>query len=594
MKMNATKLLSMLLAVSLMAALAACGATSTQSDTSSANSDNTSSAAAADDSPVYGGKLVSYHSEFYNQFDPSVNTQVNTVSFYCDMLWNIDWSIDRTDFNYGSSYIDSKYLTGQIAKEWTIADDFSSMTVTLRDDVYFQDKTSVGMDSKYDVYQGRQLVASDVKWTYDRLLGLDGVAIVQEDQTSWPTILHMLNSVEVIDDQTVKFSFNTTDELSVNNFMCAFVNIGGPEWDTLTDEQQSDWHYADGTGPFILTDYTGDNTMTFTKNPKYWDTDADGNQLPYLDEVELVYMADSATMLSSFIAGDLQILAANNDLISTDQATQLKASLSADQYEQYTYYGSCIGVGLKQGTNGLAPLADEKVREAMQYAIDVSAISQYAGYEYDGVESMLNGCFAQGTAWNDVDAWGDDLINSYTTYDPDKARQLLEEAGYGDGFSFDVTLFQKMPVEQFQLAAQYLAVVGITMNITIVQSPNEMTAIGMDPDNPGCQFCSFGCDSVSFADNTIPSSGTNNPIKQNNPEIETLFNTFYTSTTVEDQVAAAKTLDQSFMSNHYILYVSYAAQSSNWYRSNVHGLNGERVTQCYYMGYMFARTWVTD
>ena len=224
------------------------------------------------------------------------------------MLWNLDWDLDREVFNFEGNFLSSDYLTGQIAESWEAADDFTSLTVKLRNDVNFQDKTAVGMDAKYNVYGARKLVAADVKWSYDRLLGLDGAEQVVLNETNWPSYLYMLESVEVVDDSTVKFNFNTNHELAIGDFMCARVNIAGPEWDTLDEAQKSDWHYATGTGPFIMTEYIPDNTMTFTANPSYWQKDTQGNKLPYLETVTLAYFPDKTNALSQFIAGELDIV----------------------------------------------------------------------------------------------------------------------------------------------------------------------------------------------------------------------------------------------------------------------------------------------
>ena len=247
--------------------------------------------------------------------------------------------VDKTDTSLCET-LSVDQLKGSLAESWEVSDDFTTMTVKLRQGVNFADKTAVGIDAKYDIYGGRALTAADVKYSYDRVLGLDGVEKVVMDQTNWAGSLYMVDSVEAPDDQTVIFHFNTNNEVQVNNFMITVLNICGPEWDQLTDEQKTDYHYAGGTGAFILTDYVSDNTMTFVANPNYWEKDADGNQLPYLGTIKLVHMSDTATMLSSFIGGDLQALMANNFLIDRDQASQLKDGT----YTKYTYSNDCPAV----------------------------------------------------------------------------------------------------------------------------------------------------------------------------------------------------------------------------------------------------------
>ena len=599
MKNKLKRATALLMASVMVASLAACGGSNGSGDSTAsgnASSDATVTKGHTETSTaVEGGTLTTYWSEFYNEFDPSVNDNRNFVTFYTDMLWNVDWDLDRSEYGFTSGYLNSDYISGQIAKSWEIADDNSSMTVTIRDDVTFQDKTAVGIDEEYDVYGGRALTAEDVKYTYDRLLGLDGVEQVTMDQTDWPNALYMLDSVEVVDDLTVQFNFNTTDEVSINDFMCAMVSICGPEWDELTEEQKADWHYAAGTGPFILTDYVNDNTMTFTKNPNYWDTDADGNALPYLDEIKLVHMTDSATMLSSFISGELDILAANNVLIDSDQETQLASSMTEDEdYYVVSYVGDSPAVCLKLGNNPVEALESLEVRTAMQYAIDLDAISEYKGYTYANDEEKSISIFAYGLPQSDITTWDDDLLDSYLTYDPDKAKEMLEEAGYGDGFEFDVYLYQAQPIDSFNLAAEYLAEVGITMNINVCSTPPEMTSHGADADDSASMYGSVGTDKIGNISALFRSDGIMNNVHQTNDELDALVDAFTNSATLEEQIENAKAFDAAYQAQHYNLMVSYAQRWSCYYNTRVHGLQGELVTKNYWAGYMFARTWVED
>lgn len=591
------RLTALLLAGSMALTLAACGTENTPQkpgDSTPPDSPANTAAPAAptDGEPVYGGTLTSVYTEFYGEYDPAASSNRCYITFYYDMLWNLDWETDREEFNFTGTYLDAAHVCGKLAEDWTISDDFTSMTVTLRDNVHFQDKAAAGFDAKYDIYGGRQLTASDVKWSFDRLLGLDGTKQVILDQSDWPNLLYMLESVEVVDDLTVTFHFNTANELAVDDFMCSKVNIAGPEWDELTDDQKADWHYANGTGPFILSNYVTDNTMTFTKNPNYWDTDANGNPLPYLDTVELIYIVDTSTALASFISGEVDIVPRNSTYFEADQVTQMAASLSADQYYADTFYVNPMGIGLKQGTNGNEALANPKVREAMQYALDLEALSAFRGFVYADdaqLSDKLAGVFGSSTEWGDVDAWSEELRASYSTYAPEKAKALLAEAGYPDGFEFDVTTFVYLPTELFQLVGEYLNAVGIKMNLTVGNTPPDMVSVGMDPANPSSVFYTLGNTSGDIAA-VIRSDGVMNYVHQNNPEIDALVDAYSSTTTKEDQVAAAKVLDQAYMAEHYVLLITYSEMYQTFYRSNFHGLKGANPFVCF--GYEMARCWV--
>lgn len=151
-------------------------------------------------------------------------------------------------------------------------------------------------------------MASDVKYTYDRILGLgSGWDEPVECEMNWPSELYMGESVETDGDFTVIFHFNTTTEVALNTFMTTVVNITGPEWDELTADQQGDCTNAVGTGPFILTNVSVGSSMSFTRNDSYYDYDERNpeNKLPYLDGVELVHIDDSANLLSQFTAGTI-------------------------------------------------------------------------------------------------------------------------------------------------------------------------------------------------------------------------------------------------------------------------------------------------
>lgn len=595
MKASMKRWLALALAMAMVFALVACGSSnngsasntnsgevSTSTEVTGSNEGNTSTES---DGPVYGGTFTTYWSEFYNEFDASANDNRNFVDMYCNSLWALD-AVNADSTLCETLTVDD--LKGSLAESWEIAPDFTSITVTLRSGVTFADKTAVGIDAQYDVYGGRALTAADVKYSYDRVLGLDGVEKVVMDQTDWPGALYMLESVEAPDDQTVIFHLNTSNEVQVNNFMCVMLNICGPEWDTLTDEQKSDWHYAGGTGAFILTDYVSDNTMTFVANPNYWETDAEGNPLPYLGTVKLVHMSDTATMLSAFIGGELQALLANNVLIDTDQASQLPAGT----YTEYVYSSDCPAVCIKLGDNPVEALADLNVRMAMQYAIDSDAISAYKGYSYETETDKNISLFYKGLSFADPNALSDELVASYTTYDPELAKQMLADAGYADGFEFDVYLFQAQPIDSFQLAAEYLAEVGITMNIFVCSTPPEMTAHGADRTDPASMYGSVGTSRVSSISAVVRSDGPMNNVFQDNAEIDALCDAFANATTVAEQTEAANALNEAYMAQHYYLITSYAQTWTSYLSNNVHGFTGARWTLCYNCGEIIANMWV--
>ncbi len=587
------RFLAMLLALAMMLSLAACGSSSSDSTDSTASTETSTEATTEEGGEaeatvvsagdaVSGGELTIYWQEFYNSYDPSLADNRNYALWF-ERLWSPDWDSSRSDYDWSSEYITMEYMTGQLAASWEVADDYSTITVTLRDDVYFQT-----LDAEYDYYGGRQLNATDVAWSYCRLLGIDGYEQCESEQ-DWSSTLYMLESCEVVDDLTIIFHFNTTSETAINDFIIAGVCIGGVEWDTLTADQQSDWHYACGTGPFMVTDYVADSYMTLVKNPDYYMYDENGVQLPYLDSVTLVCIPDSSNIVAQFIAGSVDIVGWGNDVINSSEKAQLKDALSSDSYTEYSYTTNPCGIFLKMTYE---PFQDINVRIAIQKAIDMETITtQYYGLDID--ELQLFGIWSQTTNWSSVSTWSDELLETYS-YDPDAAKALLEEAGYGDGFEFEIVLFASMDVDLYTLVAEYLAVVGITMNITTVSTPPEMQAVGLDATNMGSIPGTVCLYSLSGGIQNYASFGNNNNGCITDDTLDALIAAVQDATTVEEQTAAAQAEDLYVAEMHYTIQCGPCEIVNSYISSKVGGYSGERLWKNWNVTTILTHIWAAE
>ncbi len=585
------KLISLMMALAMVLSLAACGSSGSSStestDTTTTESTEESSstsaeATASSDEPVEGGELTIYWQEFYNSYDPSLADNRNYALWF-ERLWSPDWDSSREDYDWSSEYVTMDNMTGQLAASWEVADDYSSMTVTLRDDVYFQT-----LDEEYDYYGGRQLTASDVAWSYERLLGIDGVEQCESEQ-DWSSKIPMLESCEVVDDLTIIFHFNTTSETAINDFMIAGVNIAGSEWDELTEDQQSDWHYACGTGPFIISEYVADSYMTLVKNPDYYMYDEYGNQMPYLDSVTLVCIPDSSNIVAQFISGSVDIIGWGNDVINSSEKQQVRDSLSEDEYTEYSYVTNPCGIFLKQCYE---PLQDLNVRIAIQKAIDMETITtEY--YGLDASELDYFGIWSQTTDWSSVDSWDDELLEEYT-YDPEVSLELLEEAGYGDGFEFTVVLFSSMDVDLYTLVAEYLNEVGITMNIETVSTPVEMQAVGLDTTDNRCIPGTVCLYALSGGIQNYASYGNNNNGAFADDVLDSLIDDLQNATTMEEQTEAAQAEDLYMAEMHYTIQCGPCERVNSFVSSRVGGYSGERLWKNWNVTTILTNIWVTD
>lgn len=593
------RLLSVLLAAAMMAALVGCGSNSSSSAGRTEGAANSASSAAEDNQapdtttapeagePVYGGNLNCYYtSDIDAYFDPAIGDTV-CFNLFLEGLWSYD---ETSGFAANSDNIPSSSLKGQLAESWEWDTEAATLTVTLRDDVYFQT-----LDAEYDYYGGRQLVANDVKWTYDRLCGLgSGYDTPMETESNWAGNLAMLVGVEAPDDRTVVFTLNSGDEVTLENFMIQFVKIGGPEWDTLTDEQKTDYHYACGTGPYIITEFEAGQRVVLTKNENYYGYDEryPENKLPYLDTITFQYIADSTNVVTQFTSGSLDWFGYRANVINDSEAAQIAAS-------GMSYYTIDIAsaqpeyLALKSNA---APFEDIRVRQALQLAINMEEIhSAYLGLEG---EAQLSGLWnPASTTWSTVANWDQELVDSYG-YDPEKAKELLTEAGYPDGFEFTVVLCgTDNDYDLWTLAQEYWAVIGVTVNFDTVDNFMEAKTIGTDANDPRTT-ASTGCgavNSITAAINQTVDGGWASSLWNGDEEYSALINGMQTATTLAEQEELALQADEYYAAQHWSVNLTGMKTITEYLNSRVAGVpDGCRLYTGKAANTLFSHLWVTD
>jgi peptide/nickel transport system substrate-binding protein len=537
-------------------------------------------AGAASGEPVYGGEITTYFQEFYNNYDPSIADNRNYAIWY-ESLFAMDWGLENSGEIFVDDYMHMSRMTGQLAEDYTFED--SVMTVKLRDDVYFQDKAP---------YNGRKLTAGDVKWNYDRLLGygeFEGNPI--QTEVPWPVILYMVESVETEGENTVIFRFNTSSELALNDFITSQVCIGGPEWDELSDAEKSDWRNAAGTGPFILEEYVPDSHMTFVKNENYYGYDErhPENKLPYIDKLTYQLVADTTNLVTQFKAGRIDVIAWGGNVLTRTEIEQVRG-MPADSYKEYNFIGAPPGIGYKLTYE---PFSDIRVRTALQMAINSEEIyTKY--YDYDVEDLGIPGLFAFSTGYSTVDEWDQELYDSYYTYDPEGAKRLLAEAGYADGFAFDVVIFGALDADLFTLAASYLSKVGVTMNVTVAASPMEMQQIGYDESNGKSIFVAGGKSRKMEILATFGTGGATNSIFNNDPAFDEMLDKLNRAETLEEAERISKEMDLYFAQQHWVLHLGGGEVFTTFLSSRIGGYTGERLWKNWNANTILSHVWATD
>jgi ABC-type transport system substrate-binding protein len=312
--------------------------------------------------------------------------------------------------------------TPRLATSWDFDPNGKYVIFHLRQGVKFQDGTDFN--------------AAAVKFCLDR--GIQGQA----------PGLKPVTSVEVVDNYTVKVNWPSFD-------YSVWDSLGGqkgPSWmvsPTSIQTHDKDWPLLNivGTGPFKFTNYARDVSVTYDKFDGYWQ-----KGLPYLDGVEMVLVADQTTALMTFKAGEAEMIRS----LSTPNANDLKKS----GYNIIATPGLSIFMAFSSN-NSNSPFSDLKVRQAAIYAVDSKAIAQGIGGDYYLPSNQL---FSP-SSW----AYNPN-IKGYP-YDPTKAKELLAEAGYPNGFNTTIYM-QSGPSNDMEVAVQsYLKAVGINTEIKTLTAP---------------------------------------------------------------------------------------------------------------------------
>lgn len=306
-----------------------------------------------------------------------------------------------------------------IAEEYQVSDDGLTYTFKLRDDVTF--------------HNGDDVTVEDVLYSFERLLGVH----TGEPLTSQ---LDSIDTVEVADEDT--FIITLTEPNS--NFLYTLTALNAAIIPESNDDQQNE--NPIGTGPFKFIEYSPGTKLVMEKNDDYWQ---DG--IPYLDKVDFVFQTDSESALLAMQAGEIDIMD-----IPAHRISEMENDFTIETQE----VNSALIVTFN---NEVEPFNDVRVRQAMNYAINKD----------DLIESAFSG-YAAKLGSNMSPAMGDFYLDGLEdAYSPniDKAKELLKEAGYSDGFSTKITIssHRTMYADIAQVVAENLKEIGVDVEIEVVE-----------------------------------------------------------------------------------------------------------------------------
>jgi len=406
--------------------------------------------------PQYGGTISYGESLDPTNFDPWWHSTRDNEqqSMYLETLGSLDWTVDREVLPLNTGARPFEFAVGNLAESWETPDK-ETIIFHIRKGVRWQNKPPVN---------GREMTADDVAYSFNRLLGLGGYGFTEPSPFSVDITITAVTSVEATDKYTVVVKHEPSVTAlwgllisSIESYVIAREVV--EQYGDLRD-----WRNAVGTGPWMLVDYVEGASLSYIKNPDYWGYDEKypENRLPYADGLKDLIIPDLGTRLAALRSGKIDVIGMEyGGTISWEQTDSLKRT------NPYLLSTNVLAQSLAiLPRYGEPPFDDIRVRKAMQMAIDVPTIAMtyYGGYS----EPTLRPPLGNPGTYAPFDELPED-IKEGRSYNPEKAKELLAEAGYPDGFKTSIICTEGSwsDLDLLQIAKAYLADIGIDMELKV-------------------------------------------------------------------------------------------------------------------------------
>ena len=378
-------------------------------------------------------------------------------------------------------------LVESLATGFTFPDDLT-MTMSLREGVVF--------------HNGDPFNAESVKFSIERVQDKQG-----EEGSQLLRQFAAIEEVEIVDDSNVILHFSEPD----GNILYSLTRLAMVPAGLGTDILEQG---PVGTGPYSFVSYSSDAEVVVNANPNYWSGSPKG--VPLAESVVFRIILEDTTRSAALAAGEVDI--AMN--IPLDQVALVegagKTTLTFNDGRIRILVINTINSGPGAASasgaelEGYEALANVTVRQALNYAIDRETVSEVL---YRGIAVPLGQPFSPG-------GFGYDPSNQPYPYDPDRARELLAEAGYPDGFFAKLRGTQATPTDEIAVIIDNLSDIGVEVEYEIVDPAvaNELLLAG----DPGALRYQLWNNAESFL-NLMVRTGGRPYTAYSNPDVDALF-----------------------------------------------------------------------
>ena len=338
-------------------------------------------------------------------------------------------------------FIPLTYMTGQLLESFDIQAD--KIIWKVRQGVYWH-------GNKPDVMQSRELVADDLTWWVN----------YRRQAPAGSYIKTAIGDAKTIDKYTLEIPFLKGYDFVVM-YLIGYEDRANVEPRESVEAGKDQWDKQVGTGPFMNEEYVVGSYFKYTRNPDYWDTtmiDGKEYELPFVDEWTHPIIPEEASRVAALRTGKVDwfatvpaaqwsVLDRNPDIISKKAVAAIAQAVHF-QFENPIFQ-------------------DINVRRALFKGTDIAAFNRILGVDIDMPIDMWPGYPGDPSIYTPIDELPADLADLYD-YDAGKAKQMLADAGYPDGFTIEVvTETAPMAQERGSLLAAQWAKIGVEVELNV-------------------------------------------------------------------------------------------------------------------------------
>ncbi len=422
--------------------LAGCGTASTSNQ---AQSGGTTAGAGK---PVEGGQITVDLSSAVPDLDPAVAFDTTSAE--------VGYQIYEQLVTYKKNTYD---IVGDLAQSWEVSQDGKTYTFHLRKGVKFSN--------------GDPMTAQDFVFELQRILnknmqpkpspGSSFFFDITGAQDYFNGKAKTISGVSAPDDYTLVIKLDKPQQFFLKVLAMPFLSAVDPKFVKQAGNAAMDTTKAMGTGPFELVT-NSQSQVVLKKNPNYWQKDADGNQLPYLDQVTMNINTDSQVDAMHWEQGQTAFMSPwlmggdgiPSSAFPTIMNSPKYSKLVMKQPENSLFY---LGLNVSKTIDGKPnPLSNVKVRQAVEYAFNRQQIVQLENNAVKPLDEPLP---------DTMPGYVQNLDPSAKySYDTAKAKELLKEAGYPNGVTIDYWNRNSPDAKKQDQAIQaMMKEAGITLNL---------------------------------------------------------------------------------------------------------------------------------